>query len=281
MLQFEIIARGLFRQDQLRIAYDPTRRLAITADEQVWIDQCWQEKLVQAKQSHNLLFDAPLYRYLSASVSAEREQLQLALSDTTYKEYATTRMAEFAAGRTRAELGSPLAVCSVVETSDAVILLDQRQGVDVGNGRYHVIGGFVERGRDTITDALTGAPSADPFAAMRREIREETGVREEDISTHECLGVAYDLENPHGEMLFLTRLNIPIATVRQRIPEDGEIKELHTLQVTAESLRAFILRYHGPYLSTTGEPNLLLYGGWKFGTDWFEDTLKHLKSLAS
>jgi NTP pyrophosphohydrolases containing a Zn-finger, probably nucleic-acid-binding len=280
MLQFNILAQGLFRQEQLTVEYDPTYRLHVTPAEQAWIEQCWQEKLAQAKQQHNLLFDGPLYRFRTVRVSPDQQQLHLALGNTTYKEYATTRTSTFAEGRTAAELGCPLAVCAVVETSDGIILLDRRQGMDVGNGRYHVIGGFVERSRDAITETATGKVSANPFGAMRREIYEETGIREEDIAAHYCLGVAYDLENPHGELLFLTQLNIPLADVYQRTPQDHEIKKLHTLQVTPDSLRDFILRHHGVYLSTTGEPNLLLYGNWKFGTAWYQSTIEQLKTLA-
>ena len=98
--------------------------------------------------------------------------MQLTLGDTSYKEYVITRDPAYARNRPRTALSNPLAVCSVVETSDNLILLDQRQGVDVYNGHYHVIGGFFERGIDK---DVQGWP--DPFQAMRREIREETGIR--------------------------------------------------------------------------------------------------------
>src|SRR5205085_10942127 len=127
-----------------------------------------------------------------------------------------------------------LAVCSVVETNDAHILLDKRRGVDVYNGRYHVIGGFFERELD-----MTTRP--DPFQAIRREIREETGIQPVDIQEQYCLGVVYDVATPHGEICFLTRLNIPLGEVQKRTPEEDEIKELRSLAVTPESLREFVL----------------------------------------
>ncbi|HEY3993016.1 MAG TPA: NUDIX hydrolase [Ktedonobacteraceae bacterium] len=269
MLEFEIIARGLFRQDQLDIRYDPALTMPTTPTLDTWMETLWQEKLLQARQRNVPLYDAPLFRYVEAATTADTK-LKLVLGDTGYKEYVTTRQPEFASQHTRQELGNALSVCSVVETSDEHILLDKREGVDVYVGRYHVIGGFFERGLDTSTEALP-----DPFAAMRREIHEETGVQSSDIREQYCLGAVYDLLTPHAELCFLIQLHIPLATVLARTPLDREIKHLRSLAITAESLRAFILANHGN-ISATGEPNLLMYGGWKFGEAWFEDLMQQI-----
>lgn len=266
MIEFSIIARGLYRPEQLHIHYDPTLRMSITPEVRAWMDELWEKRLAQARASGTRLFESSLFRYIDATSNADGT-LSLTLGDTTYKEYVTTRIPEFAQGRTRQELGNALSVCSVVETSDDYILLDKRQGVDVYVGRYHVIGGFFERDLDS-----DGTAHPDPFAAIRREIREETGIQEADIKEQYCLGVVYDLLTPHAEMCFLTRLNIPLAEVLTREPEEDEIKQLHTLQVNAESLRDFIISHHGN-ISATGEPNLLMYGEWKFGQAWFQEMM--------
>jgi 8-oxo-dGTP pyrophosphatase MutT (NUDIX family) len=270
MIEFEILAHGFFRPEQLVISYDPTLRLSVTEETQAWMDEVWQQKLTWARETGTRLFDAPLFRFISASMEPDGT-LRLVVSDTSYKEYVTTRMPEFARKHGRDELGNALSVCSVVETSDNYILLDRRQGVDVYVGRYHVIGGFFERNLD-----MRGGTSPDPFAAMRREIREETGIQADDISESYCLGVVYDLNMPHGEVCFLHRLHIPLSVVQTREPEDDEITQLVPLQVTAESLRDFILEHHGN-ISATGEPNLLMYGGWKFGRRWFDEVLRQIQ----
>jgi hypothetical protein len=203
MLEFEILASGLYRSDQLEITYDPTLSMPITPAIQEWIDTLWQQKLAIAREKGFPLFDAPLFRLITAE-SRPDGTLHLVLGNTSYKEYVTTRVPEFAQKRTRQELSNALSVCSVVETSDGYILLDKRQGVDVYNGRYHVIGGFFERELDMTTHP-------DPFQAIRREIREETGIQSADIREQFCLGVVYDLATPHGEICFLTHLNIPIT----------------------------------------------------------------------
>ncbi|GHO69189.1 hypothetical protein KSC_080810 [Ktedonobacter sp. SOSP1-52] len=271
MLEFEILAQGCFPADKVDILYQPEERMPMTPAIQAWMDALWEERLSQARALNKRLFDAPLYRLVGAETTGER--LTLHLGDTSYKEYVTTREASFTRERRRDELGNAIGVCSVVETSDDYILLDKRQGVDVYEGRDHVIGGFFERGLDV------QGQRPDPFAAIRREIREETGIQEADIREQYCLGAAYDLAMPHGEFLFLTRLHIPLSEVQQREPEEDEIKELRFLHATEESLRAFILEHHGR-ISATGEPNLLLYGTWKFGQPWLASLLPTLESLA-
>jgi len=240
---------------------------------QTWMDTLWEQKLASAREQNIPLFDAPLFRFVEVQAQADGT-LHLVLGDTGYKEYVTTRIPEFAQGRKREELGNALSVCSVVETSDGYVLLDKRQGVDVYVGRYHVIGGFFERDRDS---TVTKQP--DPFGAIRREIREETGILQSDIREQFCLGVVYDTATPHAEMCFLTCLTIPLTEVRNRIPEEDEIKQLETLFITKENLRDFLLKNHGN-ISATGEPNLLMYGGVRFGEKWFEEMLRYLIEMS-
>ena len=302
MLEFEILARGLFRPHELDIVYDsslcmPTEGLVehvgdvgdvgkaganrpgawprpanhphMTIPE--WIDVLWQQQLSIAQEQGFPLFDAPLFRLIHVEVSSDGI-LHLILGDTTYKEYTVTRLPTFARGRKREQLSNPLAVCSVVETRDGFMLYEQRQNVAVHAGRYHVIAGFFERNSDR--DAQ-GRP--DPFGAMCRELREETGIRLADIEEHYCLGAVYDVVNPHGELCFLTRLHISLAEVLTRTPEDDEVKELLSLAVTRESLRDFLVKNHGN-ISATGEPNLLMYGGWKYGEEWLGEVMEQLDS---
>lgn len=269
MREFEILAQGCFSYAQVEINYRPEWRMPSTPEQEDWMDDLWQTRLTEACAAGKRLFDAPLFRLVGAESTSDNK-LVLRLGDTSYKEYVTTREASFARQHAREELGNAIGVCSVVETSDDHILLDKRQGVDAYEGRYHVIGGFFERGLDM------AGHLPDPFAAVRREIREETGIQAEDIQTLHCLGAAYDLLMPHGEILFLARLNIPLAEVLRREPEEDEIKELKTLHVSAESLKTFLLEHHGR-ISATGEPNLLLYGALRYGQDWLTPILRSIE----
>src|SRR5260370_6401571 len=170
MLEFEILARGLYRPEQLDITYDPSLRMPIHPAMQSWMDTLWEQKLTLAHEKGIPLFDAPLFRLVEAEAKPGGT-LRLLLGDTGYKEYVTTRVPEFAQGRKREELGNALSVCSVVETSDGYILLAKRQGVDVYAGRYHGIGGAFVPDPGSTPSQQTG-----PFQRMAPGVREQAGI---------------------------------------------------------------------------------------------------------
>jgi ADP-ribose pyrophosphatase YjhB (NUDIX family) len=268
MREFEILVRGCFDPGQVAVRYDEALQMPRTDETTSWIERCWQSKLLQAQDRGVPLYDAPLYRLASAEVQLDG-RLHLTLGPTAYKEYVATRDRSFASQHHRQDLSNPLAVCSVLETQDGYLLLDYRQGVDVYENRYHVIGGFFERERDR---SPVGTP--DPFAAMRREIREETGVHPDEVLRQLCLGLAYDLATPHPELCFLSCLRLSREEVLLRQPETAEA-HLRWTTARAESLRSFLFTYHG-IISATGESCLLLYGGWRFGEAWYAETLWRL-----
>src|SRR5260370_29238670 len=143
MLEFEILARGLYRPEQLDITYNPSLHMPIYPAMQSWMDTLWEQKLVIAREKGIPLFDAPLFRLVEAEAKPGGT-LRLLLGDTGYKEYVTTRVPAFVQGRKRQELSKVLSGRTVVSTIDGCMQLDKRQGVDVYAGRYHVIGGIFE-----------------------------------------------------------------------------------------------------------------------------------------
>jgi 8-oxo-dGTP pyrophosphatase MutT (NUDIX family) len=269
MLEFEILTRGLYRRDQLAITYDPSLTMPLTPEIEATIEYMWQEKLKLSHEQNFRLYDSPLFRLVEVQ-ARDDGTLHVVLGDTHYKEYIATREPEFARGRSRQELGNALAVCSVVETSDGFILYEKRRKDAIHSGRYHVIAGFSESTRDKDSRGLP-----DPFAAMCRELREETGIQARDIQEQYCFGAVYDTAHPHGELCFFTQLKISLTEVRACVPEDDEIQHLLALHVTAESLRDFIVTNHGN-ITATGEPNLLMYGAMRFGEAWFAEVMQNI-----
>ena len=266
MLEFEFLVRGCFTPNEIVVNYLPELHLLLADDLRSEMERIWQQKLVQAQQQGFRLFDGKLFRMEEVEQAAD-QTLHILLGNTGYKEYVATRTPAFLQQLTRKGVSNALAVCSVIETLDGFILLEQRQGTDGHDGRFHVIGGFMERDLDSKENI------PDPFAAMNREMREETGIRSEDIREQYCLGLVYDTLLPHPELCFVTRLKIPLAVASKRKPEDNEVKALRVLRVTAASLKESILANHGN-ISPTGEAALILYGSWKFGTGWFDEVMR-------
>ena len=71
MLEFEILARGLYRPDQLDITYDPSLCMPTSPAIQQWMDILWQQKLARARQKNVPLFDSQLFRLVNATARAD------------------------------------------------------------------------------------------------------------------------------------------------------------------------------------------------------------------
>ena len=265
MLEFDLLARNLYTPDQLHIHYDPSLRMSITPQQQARIETRWQQRLAIAHKHNVRLFDGQLFRLVALEPHADGT-LYLSLGDTGYKDYVATRDDEEEFSKPRFERANPLSVCGAVETSDGHILLERRPMRGVHAGRYHVIGGFTDRTMDMHDGHI------DLYSAMSRELREETGIQQEDIREQVCLGAAYDMLLPHPELCFGIQLKISYEEVLQREPEDDEIEQMLTTRATPDELRAFICGNRGK-ISPTGEPTLLLYGAYRFGEAWYEDVM--------
>lgn len=265
MLEFDLLAHSLYSPEQLRIDYDPSLRMSMTPQQQSRIETRWQERLAFAREHGQRLFDGQLFR-LVAIEPRNDGTLHLTLGDTGYKDYVATRNEEEEYNRPRFERANPLSVCGAVETSDGHILLERRPMTGIHAGRYHVIGGFTDRTMDMHDGHI------DFYGAMSRELREETGIQQEDIREQICLGAAYDLLQPHPELCFGIQLKISYEEVLQREPEDDEIEQMLTVRATPDELRDFICTNRGK-ISPTGEPTLLLHGAYRFGEAWYKDIM--------
>jgi hypothetical protein len=167
-----------------------------------------------------------------------------------------------AAGRT--------GVCTVVRTSDELLIIQQRRITQFRYpGWYHVCGGVLE---PSIVD---GALLVDPFGWMARELCEELGIEPAFIAGMRCLGLVRDELNQGPEIIFVTDLNVPAHRFARDLgPEHGDL--LH-LADQAASLSHFVAA-HGAETVPSGLACLLLYGKQRFGPTWRRAALSMIGS---
>jgi 8-oxo-dGTP pyrophosphatase MutT (NUDIX family) len=259
--EFEILAAGSFRSGDIVTRFTPDPASPRSPEDNASIERTWRERVAECQESGVSLYDGALFRLLKYDFVEGR--LVLEFGNTSYREYVGTRTPSYSATHGRSDLANPMAVCAVVRTSDGKILLDRRVGTDVYAGRYHVIGGFADRDNDLQTSAFN------PFDAIAREVREETGL---DTSPHSfiCTGLAYDVLTPHPELCFLTHAADSHQAEEALKNGDKEIHALEFLEDSAESLGNFLRQNHGK-ISATGEASLLLYGLHSYGESWFAE----------
>jgi 8-oxo-dGTP pyrophosphatase MutT (NUDIX family) len=257
--EFEIQVAAPLRPNQIVTRYNPAPRAPHSPEEIASINRTWQERLLECQKASVPLFDGSLFRLQSHNL--QNEILTLDVGITGYKEYVGTRTPSYSCTHARDELANPLAVCAVVLTSDAKILIEKRAGTDVYAGRYHVIGGYADRDKDF------HASQFNPFEAIAREVNEETGLALSPDSFL-CSGLAYDVLTPHPELCFVAHAPHSHQVADAHKNSDGEIRTLEFLDDSPDSLENF-LRQHHTQVSATGEAALLLHGLHSYGPAWF------------
>jgi 8-oxo-dGTP pyrophosphatase MutT (NUDIX family) len=212
----------------------------------------WNEQIIKAKERNSLLFNGPLAHVKNWVTYEDTLHLHLGLTD--YKSYVCTREREFKNMFPDIQAATPLAVCAAIITTDRKIIVEQRKGVDIYDGFFHVAGGFLDPENDLYSDGIP-----DPVKCIVREVKEEVGL---DVSSDSLilLGLAEDTIVPHYELCYLTYLNISSDEVKSNFEmaeTDGEFNNPIFIDFTIESINAF-LATNKDRISATGKECLIM-----------------------
>lgn len=189
------------------------------------IAEAWDERSRLATERGQILFPGPMCRFTGWSI--QDGTLLLAFGRTDYRELVGTNILhpEIAARFGDDYLSNGTGVCTVVETSDGVLIAHRRSGrVFEYPGLIDVCGGALEPIEDG--DGLI----VDPFESIAREIEEELAIPRAAIAEITCLGVARDGRTLKPEVLMRTRLSIPA----ERVPALDDVEHLTRFMVPNE-----------------------------------------------
>ncbi len=273
-VDFEILAPGPFLREQITVEYRPGAGIPEDGTVRAAIEEKWLLHLEEYGKKGMKAFDGALYRLMGFRLS--HGNLLLELGDTGFKEYVGTSLRSFWEYFPAPFLANPLAVCITLRTADGKLVVEQRRRVDAYRGRYHVIGGFLERGVDLGPDGLPC-----PFEGVAREVREEAGVevKKDDLT---ALALVRNRIVRHPEICLYAPLQATfhdLGRLQGSTFVDGEIEGFVAVEDRPEDLGRFIAEHHDDFVAT-GEACLLLYGKDRFGEDWFHKVLRLLTGTA-
>jgi 8-oxo-dGTP pyrophosphatase MutT (NUDIX family) len=184
-------AAGDWSPGQVHVSRAPAAAWEAAAEVEAMIESAWAEALARPGVH---LFDGPMCRL--ESWSADEGRLGLVLSDTTYKRFVGTNLThpELADRYGRGVLANPVGVSPALLTADGFLMMGRRNAsVAYYPNRVHPFAGALDP-----TDA-------DPFAAVRRELKEELGLADTDVADVRCTGIAEDVSIRQPELIFLAR----------------------------------------------------------------------------
>lgn len=230
------------------------------------IEQSWQEALARSAQTGAILFNGKLVRWLGHRV--EDGVLHIDAAPTDYRDFVGTnlynrhRVAEF--GRDR--FSNPIGTTATVVSDDGWLLYGRRSHrVAWHAGHLHTFGGALEAA-DVRPDG-----TIDPFAAVRRELREELRLDEEHLADTVCVGLIHDHEIWQPELLFETRVPLSRDDMLGRLDRADPHQEHTAIEYVRDEPEALVpfLRSAAP-VAPVAIGAICLHGRHRWGREWFE-----------
>ncbi len=220
------------------------------------IEQVWT---VMSQKPGVHLFDGRMCRLESFSI--EGAELQMVLSETSYKSFAGTNMRspQFGTQYGEGAMANPLGISVALISADEVLVLGRRnERVAYYPGRIHPFAG-----------ALEPEDGLDVFSAVRRELAEELNLSEPELGEMKCLGMAEDRRLVQPELICYAQVEKTLDELR------GEMDEVEhdAIVPIAVSPDVFERELSSAKLYTPiALATILLCGRERFGNGWFDAT---------
>ncbi|MBN2715861.1 MAG: NUDIX hydrolase [Deltaproteobacteria bacterium] len=205
----------------------------------------WQQQLRLAQSSGNSLFDGEMLRMDSVLMRQSDDGarfLDVRLSRTQYKTFVGTNLALSSCDFEipHAHLANPLGLSAVIVSSDSKLMLGKRgKGTFLYSGYWHTFGGMAVMG-----DVDDGG-DVSLFQVVRRELYEELGLTDSEITAQWCLGMVRDRTILQPEMIFEVHVSPDAAALRMRVQSgkarhDDEHDELIAIENSLASVNSFV-----------------------------------------
>lgn len=227
-------------------------------DVQAHIESAWLDATTRPGVN---LFDGPMCRLESWRATPDR--LELTLSDTTYKRFLGTNLTrpDFADTCGPNILANPVGVSPALLTADGFVMMGRRNAsVAYYPDRIHPFAGALD------------PADADPFIAVRRELREELSFADTDVDDVRCTGIAEDLAIRQPELIFLARSTRTRAQVEAAL-DQTEHHGAWSTPATPSAIEQVLSNWRAPAsdrFTPVALASLLLYGRLEFGEDFYQ-----------
>jgi len=199
----DFLARGCWRRGQLSTSLITSTYLPSAACT-VLIDSSWTEACARPGVH---LFDGPLCRL--ERLTTNDHHLHLDVSRCSYKQFFGTNGShpEWAEEFGWASLANAIGTSAALLSSDGWLVFGRRSAsLALYPGWAHPFGGILEP-----------SDSIDLLAEMQRELHEEIGLTESDISDLACVGLVRDPRLLQPELIYLARSSLTLRELESRL----------------------------------------------------------------
>ncbi|MEK6674087.1 MAG: NUDIX hydrolase [Planctomycetota bacterium] len=231
------------------------------------IQKSWTTSLSEAKSTNRLLFDGGLGRLVKATWTPQT--LHLELAPTTFREFWGTNIcnATLIIESDLPAFADPLGTSAIVTTADGRIILGRR-GPRVAHyaGFVHCFGGLLE-----VSDKNANG-LYDVFAAILRELNEETKLTAGALSNLIAIGLVRDRSILQPELLFEATTHLDHAGFSALFPKTVDAEHTDVVFVHDEPESIFHFLASTPMVTPTAQAALLLHGRQTWGESWYDQS---------
>jgi hypothetical protein len=247
-----IHAAGNWSRQQVHTTFAESSRTS-NEEVEVLIEAAWQKTLARPDVH---LFDGPMCRL--ERWSADNDRLELVLSQTSYKVFLGTNLANAGLFDRLGPgvMANPVGLSPALLTGDGRLVMGRRNSkVAYYPDRVHPFAG-----------ALEPKDGADVFAGIIRELGEELRLSQGEIVSISCIGLAEDRSLHQPELFFAAETAL---TERQLVDsldaeEHRSVWSIPATQTGVEDALTDLGR-----LTPVAAASLLLWGKLRFGNRWF------------
>ena len=171
----QIVSEDRFKAQNIGCRYIPTRILFNQQEKYV---------LKMSGTKHikiSRLFDGKLFHIQNLKLQDSKIIFSMCVS--SFKEYVGTCSNEFKRLFGQDNIVRPLSVGTMIITTDNKWIIGRRLETHDYQGSYTLVAGYMDPDKDVIDF------KPDPLFAMKRELKEETGIEETCLSDITCLGL--------------------------------------------------------------------------------------------
>jgi len=260
---FVVEIDGRFAANQLfQVRVDAPRPTTSQVEE--IIARTWEVEMNLAQQSGRTLYNGQIARLIRAE--STESGIRLWIADTRYRDFLGTNVFN-AAKVTRIGcefLGDAIGTSAIVRTRDGLLVLGRRsERVAFHGGYLHTFGGMLEQ-------ADRRADGYDLFSGMKREVMEELGAIDSEISDAVLIGLVRDRMILQPEILF----DLDVTTTKPELSarfhpglSDGEHSAIEFVPDDPEAIVRFLL--HTAHIAPVAQAGLLLHGKHHWGKKWY------------
>ena len=199
----DFLVRGCWRRSQISTSTVASTYEPSPIHSKV-IDSAWSEACTRPGVH---LFDGPLCRF--ERLSADEQHFHLDVSQCSYKQFFGTNGShpEWAETHGWGSLANAIGTSAALVSSDGWLVFGRRStAVALYPGWAHPFGGILEPSDDL-----------DLLAEMQRELHEEIGLTETDLSDLACIGLVRDPRLLQPELIYLARAKLTRQELESRL----------------------------------------------------------------